>query len=86
MSVSGLLRLEKVINLGTNSSPQTVLAKFLMLVDWQEPHETKNLLWPRGRCEGILGRPEDQLGAPASETPDTEIIKVSLKIGDIVAG
>jgi hypothetical protein len=75
-----LLRFEKVTNLRTNSSPQIVLAKFVVLVDWPKLHETRILLWPRGRCEDIPGRPEDQLG-----TPYTEIVKVGLKLGDIVA-
>ena len=85
MSVRRLQRFEKVTNLKTNSSPQIVLAKFVVLVDWPKPHETKILLWPRGRCEDILGRPENQLGTPASATPDTEIVKVGLELGDIVA-
>jgi len=46
--------------------------------DWPKPHETRILLWPR--CEDIPGRPEDQLG-----TPDTEIVKVGLELGGIVA-
>jgi hypothetical protein len=85
MSVRRLLRLEKVTNLRTSSSPQIVLSKFAVLVDWQKPHETTILHSPRGRCEDILGRPEDQLGTPASGTPDTEIVKVGLELGDIVA-
>jgi hypothetical protein len=80
-----LLRIEKVTNLRTNSSPQIVLAKFVVLVDWPKPHETRILLWPGGRCEDILGCPEDQLGTPASGTSDTEIVKVGLELGDIVA-
>jgi hypothetical protein len=77
-----LLRLEKVTNLRTNSSPQIVLAKFVVLVDWPKPHATRILLWPH--CEDILGRPEDQLGTSAAVTPDTEIVKVGLELGDIV--
>ena len=84
MSVCALLRFEKVTNLRTNSSPQIVFAKFVVLVDWQKPHGTRILLWPRERCEDILGRPEDQLGTPASGTPDTEIVKVDLELRDIV--
>ena len=76
MLVCGLLRFKKVTNLRTNGSPQIAFAKFVVLVDWQKPHETKILLWPRGRCEDILGRSEDQLGTPASGTPDTKIVKV----------
>ena len=79
MPVRGVLRFEKITNLGTNSSPQIVYAEFAVLVDWQKPHETMIMLWPRGRCEDILGRPEDQLGTPASGTPDTEIVKVGLE-------
>jgi hypothetical protein len=75
----------EVTNLRTNSSPQIVLAKFVVLVDWLKPHETRILLWPRRRRENILGRPEDQLGTPTSGTPDTEIVKVGLELGDIVA-
>jgi hypothetical protein len=56
-----------------------------MLVDWPKLHKTRILLWPRRRCEDILGRPEDQLGTPASGTPDTKIVKVGLEPGDIVA-
>ena len=82
MSVRRLLRFEKVTNLSTNDSPQIVLAKFVVLIDWPKPHETRILLWPRGRCEDILGRPEDQLGTPAAGTSDTEIVKVGLlKVG-----
>lgn len=79
-----LLRFEKVTNLGTNSSPQIVPAKLVVLVDWPKQHETKILLWTRGRCENILGRPKDQLGTPMSRTPDTKIVKVSLDLGDII--
>jgi len=79
MSVRGLLRFEKITNLRTNSGPQIVYAKFVVLVDWQKPHETSIMLWPRGRCEDILGCPEDQLG-----TPDTEIVKVDLELRNIV--
>jgi hypothetical protein len=85
MSVCRLLRFEKVTNLRTSSSPQIVLSKFVVLVDRQKPHETTILLSPRGLYEDILGRPEDQLGTPASGTPDTEIVKVGLELGDIVA-
>ena len=84
MSVRGLLHFEKVTNLRTNGSPQIVFAKFGVLIDWQKPHETKILPWPRGRCEDILGRSEDQLGTPASGTPDPEIIMVGLELRDIV--
>jgi hypothetical protein len=56
----------------------------VVLVDWPKLHETSILHWPRGRSEDILGRPEDQLGTPASGTPDTEIVKVGLKLGDVV--
>jgi len=78
-------KFEKVTKLRTSSSPQITLSKFVVLVDWQKPHETTILLSPRGRCEDILGRPEDQLRTPASGTPDTEIVKVGLELGDIVA-
>ena len=37
------LRFEEVTNLRTNSSPQIILAKFVVLVDWPKPHETKIL-------------------------------------------
>ena len=84
MSVHRLLRFEKVTNPRTDSSPQIVLAKFVVLVDWPKLLETNILPWPRGRSEDILGRPEDQLGTPTSGTRDTEIIKVGLKLGDIV--
>src|SRR6267142_4092086 len=84
MSIRRLLRFEKVTNRRTNSTPQIVLAKFVVLVDWPKLLETNILPWPRGRSEDILGRPEDQLGTPASGTPDTEIVKVGLKLGDIV--
>ena len=87
MSVRRLLRFEKVTSLRTSSSPhwQIVLSKFVVLVDWQKLRETTILLSPRGRCEDILGRPEDQLRTPASGTPDPEIVKVGLELGDIVA-
>ena len=84
MSVRRLLRLQKVTNFKTNSSPQIVYAKFVVLVDWQKPHDTRIVLWPRGRIEGILGRPEDQLGTPASGTSNTEIVKVGLELRKIV--
>ena len=84
MSVRRLLRFEKVTNFRTNSSPQIVLAKFVVLVDWQKLHDTKILLRPQGRCEDILGRPEYQLGTAVSGTTDTEIVKVGLKLADII--
>jgi len=56
----------------------------MVLVDWQKPHETRIVLWPRGCFEGILGRPEDQLGTPASGTSNTEIVKVGLELRDIM--
>src|SRR5258708_2787278 len=84
MSVRRLLCLEKVTNLGTNSSPQVVIAKFFMLIDLQKLHKTRILLRPRGRCEDVLGRPEDQLGTQASGTPNTVIVKVGLELGDVV--
>jgi hypothetical protein len=74
----------KVTNLRTDSSPQIVLAKFVMLIDWQKLHDTKVLLWPRGWCEDILGRPEYQLRTTVSGTTDTEIVKVSLELADIM--
>jgi hypothetical protein len=54
-----LQRFEKVTNLRTNISPQIVLAKLVVLIDWPKPHETKIVLWRGGGCEDILGRPED---------------------------
>ena len=84
MSVRRLLRFGKVTNHGTNSRPHIALAKYVVLVDWSKLHVTRFLLWPRGRCEDILGRPEDQLGTSASGTPETEIVKVGLKLGDFV--
>src|SRR5258706_12794240 len=38
---------------------------------------------PRGRVEDILGRLVDQLRTQASDTPNTEIGKVDLELGDI---
>ena len=84
MSVRRLLRFEKVMNLRTSSRPQIALTKYVVLVDWSKLHVTKFLLWPRGRCEDILGRPEDQLGTPVSGTPETEIVKVGLELGDFM--
>ena len=75
---------EGVTNLRTNSSPQIVFAKFMVLVDWLKPHGMK-IFWPQRRCEDILGRPEDQLGTPECGAPDTKIVKVDLELGDIVA-
>jgi hypothetical protein len=72
-------------NLRTNSRPQFGVAKLVVLVNWEEPHETKVLLWPRGRWEDILRGPEDQLGTAASGAPETEIVKMRLEFGDLVA-
>ena len=76
ISVRRLLRFEKenVTNLRTNGSPQIVLAKFAVPVDWPKLHEMGILLWPRGGAMS-LGRPEDQLGTPASRTPDAKKVK-----------
>ena len=84
MSVHRLPRFKKVTNPRTNGSPQIVLAKFVMLVDWPKLHETRILPWPRGRSEDILGCLENQLETPVSGTSDTEIVMVGLKFGDIV--
>lgn len=84
MSVCGLLRFKKVTSPRTDSSPQIVLAKSVVLVDWLKMHEAMVLHWPQGPFVDILGCPEDQLGTPAPETPDTEIVKVGLKLGNIV--
>jgi len=73
-----------VTSLETNSSPKIVLAKLVVLVDGPKLHETKIVLWPRGRFEDILRRPEDQLGTPSSVAPDIEIVKVGLELGDSV--
>ena len=55
-----------------------------MLVDWQKPHVTRILLWHRGCSEDIHGCPEDQLGTPASGTPNAEIVKVGPELRDVV--
>jgi hypothetical protein len=86
MSVRRILRFEKVTNLITNISPQIVLSKLVVLVDWPKPHDTTISPWPRGRCEDIAGRPEDQLGTPAFGAPKAEIVKVCFELGDIVRG
>jgi len=67
-----------------DGSPQIVLAKFVVHVDWQKLHYTKILLQPRGQCEDILGRLEYQLGTAVSGTMDAEIVKVGLKLTDII--
>ena len=84
MSVRRLLRFEGVMNLRTNSSPQIIFAKFMVLVDWLKPHGMK-IFWPRRCCEDILGRLEDQLWTPECGAPDTKIVKVGLEFRDIVA-
>jgi len=80
---------EELINLRTNSSPQIVLAKSVVLVDWPKLHETRISLWPRGRCENILGRPKDQLETPASGASNSngelQARGLPLLLGDIVA-
>ena len=82
-SVRGLLRFEKVTNFRTNSSLQIVFARFVAPADWQKPHETRILLWPRGRCEDILGCTEDRLGTPAPGTPDTAVgVSESSELGE----
>jgi hypothetical protein len=73
-NVSSWIATLKVANLGSNSSPQIILAKSMVLIDWLKPHETRILLRPGGHSEYVLGCPEDQLGAPASGTPDSKIV------------
>ena len=79
-----MLHFEEVTNLRTNSSPQITLAKFVVLIDWLKSHATRIVPLPRGRCVNILGRPVDQLRTQAIGTPDTEIVKGGLELGDIV--
>ena len=57
----------------------TVLAKLFVPVDWLELHGTRSL-----RCEDILGRPVDQLGTQATDTPDTKVVMGGLDLGAIV--
>jgi hypothetical protein len=72
-------------NLRTIGCPQFGVAKLVVLVNWEEPHETRVLLWPHGRWKDNLRGPEDQLETAASATPETKIVKMRLELGDLVA-
>lgn len=76
----------KATNLATNDVPQVVLAKFVVLVNWQNPQVPNPFMRSRGPFKDIFGCPEDQLGTPSAEAPDPIVVQVGLelRLGDVI--
>lgn len=56
----------------------------MVSVDFENLHDTRDVLWPNRWCKNIIRCPEDELGAKMLVSTETKIIEVLLKLGDIV--
>ena len=57
-----------------------------MVVDRENLHNTRVVLWPSRRRKDIQRRPEDELRAKTSVATETEVVEVFFELGGLVRG